>query len=89
MEMIRCDHQLHVWTATAVVWLAVVSRVAAQPFVGAALQVSWQPDKSPYVGTNNPSVPAQGIHGVAAGWFARTGARPLDNGRYLGTRPCR
>jgi hypothetical protein len=42
---------------------------------------TWQPDNSPYVGTQNPSVPAQGIHGSAAGWFGTVGVFPS---RHLG-----
>ena len=60
--------------ATVTVWLFSASVLLAQPFAGAAGLVSWQPDNSPYVGTQNPSVPAQGIHGTAAGVWATVGA---------------
>lgn len=61
----------HIWALP--VWLALASSASAQSFVGGGLLVSWQPDHSPYVGTQNPSVPAEGIHGVAAGGSATIG----------------
>ena len=70
---IPINRQRPVWIETLLVWCALASGVSAQPFAGGAVLASWQPDNSPYVGTQNPSVPAQGIHGTAAGWFGTVG----------------
>jgi hypothetical protein len=81
MNAILCNQQRRVWIATLLVLMPFASPVSAQPFVGGALLASWQPDNSPYVGTQNPSVPAQGIHGAAAGWFGTVGVFPS---RHIG-----
>jgi len=38
--------------------------------------VTWSAGDSPYVGTQNPSVPSEGIHGVSAGGVATIGVFP-------------
>src|SRR6476646_5276465 len=81
MCAIRCNHECRVGIWTLLVLLALASPMSAQPFVGGGLLASWQPDNSPYVGTQNPSVPMQGIHGSAVGWFGTIGVFPS---RHLG-----
>jgi hypothetical protein len=63
--------------AALLLWIVLATRVSAQTsFAGGGLLFSWQPDNSPYVGTQNPSVPQQGIHGSAFGWSATAGVFP-------------
>ena len=38
--------------------------------------MTWSAGDSPYVGTQNPSVPSEGIHGVSAGGVATIGVFP-------------
>jgi hypothetical protein len=73
MDVVRCKQRRNILIGTFLVWLALSPSASTQSFVGGALLASWQPDNSPFVGTQNPSVPAQGIHGTAAGWFATGG----------------
>jgi hypothetical protein len=73
MAAVQCDRQRNVWIGTLLIWLALASHASTQSFVGGGLLASWQPDHSPFVGTQNPSVPAQGIHGSAAGWYGTAG----------------
>src|SRR5438552_16936384 len=77
MNTVR-GRQRNVGIGTLLVWFALVTNASSQSFVGGALLGSWQPDNSPYIGTQHPSVPAQGIHGRVAGWFgtARVFASP-------------
>jgi hypothetical protein len=69
---IRDEPKRFLALATVIVWLT-VAPVSAQSFVGAAVLASWQPDNSPYVGAQNPSLPAQGIHGSAVGLSGTVG----------------
>ena len=57
---------------------ALRSRQACQPSPSSVRLCRYLGNRtdSPYVGTSNPSVPAQGIHGVAAGWFGTVGVFP-------------
>jgi hypothetical protein len=74
MYQVPDKHDLSVAFTALLVWFVLVSSASAQPLVGGGFLWSWQPDNSPYVGTSNPSVPAQGIHGSAAGVFGTVGA---------------
>jgi len=58
------------------IWLGVTTSLSAQVFAGGGVAVSWQPDISVYVGTQNPSVPENGIHGTSAAGTATLGVFP-------------
>jgi hypothetical protein len=66
----------HAAIGTALACFALASSVSAQSFAGGGALATWQPDNSPYVGTQNPSVPTEGIHGSAPGWFGTIGVFP-------------
>jgi hypothetical protein len=57
-------------------WLVVAPKAWGQSFLGGGGAVSWPAGTSPYVGTQNPSVPSEGIHGVSAGGVAAIGVFP-------------
>jgi hypothetical protein len=62
-------------------WLAVAPSAWSQSFLSGGGAVSWPAGTSPYVGTQNPSVPSEGIHGVSAGAVAAIGVFP---GTHIG-----
>jgi hypothetical protein len=58
------------------VCLLVAPKAWGQSFLGAGATVSWPAGTSPYVGTQNPSVPSEGIHAVTVGGVAAIGVFP-------------
>jgi hypothetical protein len=62
-----------------VLCLSVAPRAWGQTFLGGGATVTWPAGDSPYVGTQNPSVPSEGIHGVSAGGVATIGVFPWTN----------
>jgi hypothetical protein len=65
-----------IWLWAAVVWLSVDQRALGQAFLGGGAAVTWSAGDTPYVGTQNPSVPGDGIHGVSGGGVATIGVFP-------------
>ena len=59
-----------------VLWLVVDPRAWGQSFLGGGGAISWSAGTSPYVGTQNPSVPDEGIRGVSVGGVAGVGVYP-------------
>ena len=59
-----------------VLWLLVAPRAWGQSFLGGGGAISSSAGTSPYVGTQNPSVPSEGIHGVSGAGVAAIGVFP-------------
>jgi hypothetical protein len=57
-------------------WLVVAPRAWGQSFVGGGGAIFLPAGTSPYVGTQNPSVPSEGIRGVGTGVVAAIGVFP-------------
>ena len=64
------------WQWVVVLCLTVAPNASGQSFLGGGATVTWPAGTSPYVGTQNPSVPSEGIHGVSIGGVATIGAFP-------------
>ena len=59
-----------------VLWVVVAPSASGQSFLSGGGAISWSSGTSPYVGTQNPSVPSEGIHGVSTGGVAAIGVFP-------------